>query len=144
MRISDWSSDVCSSDLEDRMTLPPGGAEERGKGGLDAVMAHAGDEGDATGRVVRVEPVQEAAKRIGIKARSAFDADRIGEAAGEFDMSRAGETGAVADPEEMRRRSVIAAGVFVPADERLLAGQEQRPMAACNGPAFATAGGVGI
>src|SRR3546814_3927115 len=85
---------------EDRMTLPPGGAEERGKGGLDAVMAHAGDEGDATGRVVRVEPVQEAAKRIGIKARSAFDADRIGEAAGEFDMSRAGETGAVADRSE--------------------------------------------
>src|SRR3546814_14082394 len=99
-------------------------------------MAHAGDEGDATGRVVRVEPVQEAAKRIGIKARSAFDADRIGEAAGEFDMSRAGETGAVADPEEMRRRSVIAAGVFVPADERLLDGQEQRLMARVKGRAF--------
>src|SRR3546814_20264470 len=99
-------------------------------------MAHAGDEGDATGRVVRVEPVQEAAKRIGIKARSAFDADRIGEAAGEFDMSRAGETGAVADPEEMRRRSVIAAGVFVPADERLLEGQEQRLMARVKGRAF--------
>src|SRR3546814_4247511 len=99
-------------------------------------MAHAGDEGDATGRVVRVEPGQGAAKRIGIKARSAFDADRMGEAAGEFDMSRAGETGAVADPEEMRRRSVIAAGVFVPADERLLEGQEQRLMARVKGRAF--------
>src|SRR3546814_2751087 len=43
---------------EDRMTLPPGGAEERGKGGLDAVMAHAGAERDATGPVVRSEEQQ--------------------------------------------------------------------------------------
>src|SRR3546814_20473459 len=115
------------------MTPPPGGGEEGGKGGLDAVMAHAGDEGDATGRVVRVEPVQEAAKRIGIKARSAFDADRIGEAAGEFDMSRAGETGAVADPAELRRRSVIAAGVVVPAEASLLEGPESRLMTRVTG-----------
>src|SRR3546814_3025484 len=36
----------------------------------------------------------------------------------------------------MLRRSVIAAGVFVPADERLLEGQEQRLMARVKGRAF--------
>src|SRR3546814_11014212 len=36
MRISDWSSDVCSSDLVEAAFVPPGGADVGGEGGGSA------------------------------------------------------------------------------------------------------------
>src|SRR3546814_3996388 len=84
MRISDWSSDVCSSDLPRR-----------------------------------IERVEHPEQRIGLEARPALDPDRIADPAQEFDMRRAFEARAIADPQEMRRRVVPVAGQAVLPGQRL-------------------------
>src|SRR3546814_14519406 len=60
MRISDWSSDVCSSDLRRRPTLPPLGNElqSRARGGF-ATMA--GDRTSEPGMTVTIRIARETA-----------------------------------------------------------------------------------
>src|SRR3546814_7714057 len=75
--------------------------------------------------MVRVERVEQAQQHVGLEARAAFHADRIADDAQLFDMRRTLKAGAVADPQEMPRGIVPAAGQAVLSRQRLLIGQER-------------------
>src|SRR3546814_4805377 len=55
MRISDWSSDVCSSDPPGTCPIPPHGCAARLHGASKAVSAHSGDGQGYKGRLARSE-----------------------------------------------------------------------------------------
>ena len=101
-------------------------ADQRRQLRLDLVGAHARDEGEPPGLVLRVEPVDQAQQVGRIEARPAFHAERILDAAQELDMGAVELARAVADPQEMRRAVVPVAARRIDAGHRLLVGQQQR------------------
>src|SRR3546814_1394507 len=87
---------------------------------LDLVVAVARDQRHPAGHPRRIERVEHPEQRIGLEARPALDPDRIADPAQEFDMRRAFEARAIADPQEMRRGVVPVAGQAVLPGQRLL------------------------
>ena len=65
------------------------------------VGAEAADEREPPRLVRRVQRIDQAQQFVRGEARSAFGADRVLDAAQEFDMRLVEAAGAVADPEEM-------------------------------------------
>src|SRR3546814_850390 len=85
MRISDWSSDVCSSDLADFAAVPAGGtADDAAGGGVRVAVGVwlAGFRGDRAdllpGRAGRHRPAHPAAARPADAAADVAGADRLG------------------------------------------------------------------
>src|SRR3546814_2807981 len=76
--------------------------------------------------MVRVERVEQAQQDLGLEAGAALHANRIADPAQIFDMRRPFEAGAVADPQEVARGVVPAAGQAVLTGEGLLIGEQQR------------------
>src|SRR3546814_10889476 len=79
--------------------------------------------------MTRVQRVEQAQQHVGLEAQPAFHADRIADAAQIFDVRRAFEAGAVADPQHMARGVVPASGQAVLPGQRLLIGKQQRLVA---------------
>ena len=104
-------------------------AHQLGQVRLDLVVAVARDQRHAPRDMVRVQRIEQAQQHVGLEARAALHADRIADAAQIFDMRRPFEAGAVADPQEMARGVVPAAGQAVLPGERLLVREQQRLMA---------------
>ncbi len=103
--------------------------QQAGEPGLQLFHAHAADQRQPPGLVGRVQPVDEAQQIVGLGRGPDLEADRIADAAHEFDMGAVELARAVADPEEMRRTAIGVAGRGVDAGQRLLIGQQQRLMA---------------
>ncbi len=102
------------------------GADQRRQLGLDLVGAHARDQRQPARLVFGVENVDEAQQVAGIERRTAFEADRVLDAAQELDMRAVGLARAVADPQHVRRAVVPIAAGGIDARQRLLVRQQQR------------------
>src|SRR5690606_6663424 len=83
---------------------------------LDLVGAHAHDQVEAARVVVRVERVDQANQLVRIHARADLDPDGVLDAAHELDVRAIQLTGAVTDPQHVRRAVVPAAGETVTAN----------------------------
>ena len=84
------------------------GGDVGGQVGGDPVGAVARDEGDLADFAGRVEEVEERGQVGGRHAGPDLDADRVAEAAEELDVRVRELARAVADPEEVRGRVVVA------------------------------------
>ena len=104
-------------------------AHEAREAVFDLVVAEAADERDAPRLARGVERVEQLEHRVGLEARPAFHAERIADAAAEFDMRAAFEAGAVADPDHVGAGVVPVARQAVAAGQRLFVGQQQRLVA---------------
>ena len=104
-------------------------ADELGKMLLDLVGAEAGDQRQPARLVVRIQHVDKADEFVGLERRAAFEADRVLDAAAEFDMGMVGLAGAVADPQHVARGCIPVAGGRIDAGHGLLKAQQQRLMA---------------
>ncbi|MNQ85886.1 hypothetical protein D3C85_1010620 [compost metagenome] len=93
--------------------------------GFDLVRAHAHDQVEAAGVVVRVEDVDQADQLLAVHARPHLDADGVAHAAQELHMGAVQLAGTVADPEHVRRAVVPTAGEAVAAHEGFFVVQQQ-------------------
>src|SRR3546814_9315042 len=119
MRISDWSSDVCSSDL----------CEQRAQVVLDDVGAHPGDEREAAGDAIRVERLAQGEHLVSGHGGADLAADRVADATEELDVGAVELAGPLTDPEHVGRAVVPLAGEGVLAGERFLVAEDQRLVA---------------
>lgn len=101
-----------------------GGAQERRQAGRYFFVAHAGDERETSGLVGGVQDVDELEQVIGFHIRAAFEAERVFDAAQEFDMRTVGLPRAFAYPQHMGGDVVPVAGRAVDAGQRLFIGQQ--------------------
>ncbi|MNO59409.1 hypothetical protein D3C76_499970 [compost metagenome] len=102
------------------------GADQPRQAFADLVRAHAHDQVEAAGIVVRVEDVDQADQVVIGHARADLHPDRVADAAQHFHVGAVRLAGAVADPEHVRRAVVPVAGEAVAADEGFLVVQQQR------------------
>ncbi len=91
----------------------------------DIGRSEASDQNQAPGRVVGIEPVDQAQQRVGIEAGTAFQPDGIADAARKFEMSAIELPGAVADPKHMSSRRPILLARLVEPGQRLLVIEKQ-------------------
>jgi hypothetical protein len=75
------------------------------------------------GVACRIERVEQLEQHVGLEARPALDADRVADPTQELDVRAAGETRAVADPQEMGAGVVPLAGQRILPGHRLLVRQ---------------------
>ncbi len=92
----------------------------------DLVGAEARDQGQPAGNILRIERRDQAQQIVRLQAGAAFQADRILDAAHEFDMGAVELAGAVADPQHVRAGVVPVAAGGIDARHRLFVGQQQR------------------
>src|SRR6476659_1265815 len=95
----------------------------------DLFRAEAVDQGQSTGLVVRIEHLDQPQQFVTLERGTAFQADRILDAAEIFDMAVIELAGAVADPDHMARCRVPVAGRRIDAGKGLLVAEQQRLMA---------------
>ena len=95
----------------------------------DLLGAEAADQRQPAGLVVRIEDVDEPQQLVGLERRAAFEAERIFDAAAEFDMGMIGLARAVADPQHVAGGGVPVAGRRIDARHRLLVAEQQRLVA---------------
>lgn len=88
--------------------------------------AHARDQVEAAGIVVRVEDVDQADQVLGVHARANLDADRVVHRAQELDVGAIQLAGTVADPQHVGGTVVVVVGQAVTAYKRLLIVEQQR------------------
>src|SRR3546814_16189133 len=94
MRISDWSSDVCSSDLEDLVAVPlvPGLEVEAGEaadgGAVGAEMVLAGGKGDLGAEVRGRDLEAQVAVVLGHRPVQLVDEDDVGLTSGEASLDQ--------------------------------------------------------
>src|SRR3546814_4774762 len=106
MRISDWSSDVCSSDLEDLVAVPlvPGLEVEAGEaadgGAVGAEMVLAGGKGDLGAEVRGRDLEAQVAVVLGHRPVHLVDEDDVGLTSGEARLDQLLEEGAGVDRSE--------------------------------------------
>ena len=109
--------------------LPRDRAQQWRQPGLDLARAHAGDQRQPAGNIVRVQPVDQPQQLIRRHRRPAFQPDRIAHAAQELHMRPVRLARPLANPQQMRRTVVADAGQAVGPRQRLLIGQQQRLVA---------------
>src|SRR6185437_6149700 len=102
------------------------GADQGRQGIADLVGAHADDQRQPPGLVVRIEDVDQAQQVVRLARRPALEPERILDAARVFDVRMIELTGAVADPQHVARGRVPVAGRGIDARERLLEAEKQR------------------
>src|SRR6478735_11741502 len=95
----------------------------------DLFRAEAVDQGQSTGLVVRIEHLDQPQQFVALERGTAFQSDRILDAAEIFDVAVIELAGAVADPDHMARCRVPVAGRRIDAGEGLLVAEQQRLMA---------------
>src|SRR6516225_5002358 len=96
----------------------------------DLVRAQPHDQRQPARLVFRIEDVDQPQHLIDLARRSAFESQRIDDAAAELDMRVIGLSGAVADPQHVRRGAAEGAGVRrVLARHLLLVAEQQRLVA---------------
>ena len=83
------------------------------------------DQRQAARLVFRIEDVDQPDQFVGLERRAAFEADRVLDAAAEFDMGVIGLAGAVADPQHVAGGGVPVAAGRIDAGQRLLVAQQQ-------------------
>ena len=116
----------------DHTTLRPSRLTARTIGGKQLgglVRAHAADQRQPAGLVVRIEDVDELQKLVRLLRRAGLQAERIFDAAAVLDMGVVELPGAVADPQHVARRAVPVAGRGIDAGEGLLVAEQQRLVA---------------
>ncbi len=92
----------------------------------DLVGAETADQREPARLVVRIENVDQPQQVVGFQRRTAFEPDRILDAARPFDMGVIVLAGAVADPDHVARGGVPVAGRGIGAGEGLLVAEQQR------------------
>jgi hypothetical protein len=95
-------------------------ADQRGRLLADLVGAEAGDQRQAARLVLGVQRCRSAAAGRPVQRRAAFEADRVLDAAAEFDMGAVGLAGAVADPDHVAEQSYQSPVSRIDARQRLL------------------------
>ena len=93
------------------------------------VRAHAADQGQAAGLVVRIEHVDQPEQFVRLLRRAGLQAERILDAAAVLDMGVIRLPGAVADPQHVAGGAVPVAGGGIDAGQRLLVAEQQRLVA---------------
>lgn len=91
------------ADPNNRMSAPEHSIDVSWQVIIDLSGAVAGDEGDTATLSVRVDDLQKAYQLVGSHARSDLDTDRVANASEVLDMRASQLSGAVANPDEMRR-----------------------------------------
>ena len=99
---------------------------------FNLACAETGNQRQPSGLVFGVECVDQAQKLVGLKARAAFQPDRVHDATAKFNMRAIGLAGAVANPDHMagacnrlaRKRIDPAQRLFIFQQQRLVAGVE--------------------
>ena len=95
----------------------------------DLVGAEARDQRQPAGLVLGIEQVDQLKQAVRRQRRTAFQAERVLDAAAIFDMRVIGLAGAITDPDHMAGGRVPIAGGRVDARQRLLVAQQQRLVA---------------
>lgn len=93
---------------DDHVARAADSVDVSGETGGNVGGAIARDQSHSPGLPVRVDGGQDRCEGSGCGAGADFDADRVGEAADEFEMGSAGGAGAVADPYEVGRGVIVA------------------------------------
>ena len=98
---------------------------QRRQGLADAVGAHAGDEGQASGQALGVEAVHEPGEVVGGRGGADLDAHGVVDAGEDGDVGAVGLAGALPHPEHVGGGVVEAPGAGVLADHGVLVLQEE-------------------
>ena len=101
-------------------------ADEIGEMRADLLRAEAADQRQAARFIGRIQDVDELDELGWLDARPALDADRILDAAQEFDMGVVRLARAVADPKEMARCRVVVAARRIDPHEGFLVAEQER------------------
>ncbi len=107
-------------------TLALHGADQLRQMFADLVGAEAVDQRQPAGLIVRIEHVDQPHQFVRFQRGSAFQPDRVLDAAEIFDMAVIELTGAVADPDHVARGRVPVAGGRIDARKSLLVAEQQR------------------
>src|SRR4030081_125732 len=105
------------------------GANELRQMIADLVRTEAIDQRQASGIIVRIEHVDQPQQFVRLERGTAFQSDRILDAAEIFDMAVIELAGAVADPDHMARGRVVTAAGGIDPGEGLLIAEQQRLVA---------------
>src|SRR5712671_6150742 len=105
------------------------GANELRQMIADLVRTEAIDQRQASGIIVRIEHVDQPQQFVRLERGTAFQSDRILDAAEIFDMAVIELAGAVADPDHMARGRIVAAAGGIDPGEGLLVAEQQRLVA---------------
>src|SRR6476660_9668000 len=105
------------------------GADQLRQMSADLFRAEAVDQGQSTGLVVRIEHLDQPQQFVALERGTAFQSDRILDAAEIFDVAVIELAGAVADPDHMARCRVPVASRRIDAGESLLVAEQQRLVA---------------
>ncbi len=117
------------------LTFPLHGADQLRQMIADLFRAEAVDQGQPSGLVVRIEHLDQPQQFVALERGTAFQSDRILDAAEIFDMAVIELAGAVADPDHMARRRVPVARRRIDAGKGLLVAEQQRLRRSWNRPA---------
>ena len=109
--------------------FPLGGAHQRREVVEDLVGAEAGDQGQPACLVLRIEHLDQLEQAVDRGRGTAFQADRVPDAAEELDMGMIELARAVADPDHVAGGVVPLAGGGIDARHRLLIAEQQRLVA---------------